>query len=296
VSDRRFGLLTTTLARLPATVGYAVADALGFLHWALFARRRRAALDNLAAMLPDAAPAERRRIVRAMMRSYVRMMFEFFRLPGLPADALDDGIEIVGLDHVRRALEKGRGVIVTSSHIGNWELGAVVLARHGHPVNAVAGVQFGRWLSGDVREAKAQLAVATIAPEDGFRKLWRALSRNEILALMVDGDIYSQGVECQFFGRPTAWPSGPGSLSMRTGAPVVAGYCERIAPGRFHVRLEPYLDPADFSDADALNAAIASLTEAHIRAHIEQWCIFRALWPPASAPATAVQTAARARA
>jgi lauroyl/myristoyl acyltransferase len=83
---------------------------------------------------------------------------------------------------------------------------------------------------------------------------------------------------------------------MRTGAPVVAGYCERIAPGRFRVRLEPYLDPADFSDADALNAAIASLTEAHIRAHIEQWCIFRALWPTASASVAAVQTAARARA
>jgi len=279
VSDRRFGFLTTALARLPANVGYALADLLGFIHWACFPRRRRAALDNLAAMLPDVTKARRRQIARAMMRSYTRMLYEFFRLPGLPAGELADGIEVEGLEHVRAALAKGRGVIVTSSHIGNWELGAVVLARRGHPVNAVAGVQFGRWLSGDVREAKAQLAVATISPEDGFRKLWRALARNEILALIVDGDVYSQGAECEFFGRSTLWPSGAGSLAMRTGAAVVAGYCERLARGRFRVHLEPALEPADFPDAHALNAAIARITETHIRRHIDQWCIFRPLWP-----------------
>jgi KDO2-lipid IV(A) lauroyltransferase len=293
LGDRRLDFLTAVLARLPDRVGYALADTLGVLHYAFFPRRRRAALANVRAMLPNTSAADRRRMVRGMMTSYVRMLFEFFRLPALTPERRDAAIEVVGMENVRAALELGRGVVLTSCHIGNWELGAVVVARDSHPVNAVAGVQFGRWLAGDVREAKAQLAVATISPEDGFRKIWRALSRNEIVALMVDGDVYSQGVECPFFGRKVEWPSGPGSLAKRTRSPVVAGYCERLGPGRFRVCLEPALDPDAFADAHALNAAIAAVTEAHIRPRIEQWCIFRPLWPTASDAHTANAVAER---
>jgi lauroyl/myristoyl acyltransferase len=295
--DRIFALLTRLLARIPSPLGYALADFLGFLHWACFPSRRRAARANVDAMLPRATVAERRRIVRAMMRSYTRMLFEFFRLPGLTDARLADGIEVLGLEHVRRALDRGHGVIVTSCHVGNWELGAIALARAGFRVNAVAGVQFGRWLAPRVRDAKAGLEVATIAPEDGFRKLWRALARNEIVALMVDGDIYSQGVACNFFGRPTSWPSGPGSLAIRTGALVVAGFCERVRRDRFRVVLEPPLLPGDFESADALNAAIAAATERHVAAHIDQWCIFRPFWPatPTTAPDPVAQ-ATRVRA
>ena len=297
VSRRIFALLTGLLARTPMRIGYALADAAGWLHYVFFRTRRAAARDNIEAMLPDASAEERDRVVRGMMRSYLRMVFEFFRLPRLPAQRLQDLADATNWQGIDRALERGRGVIVTCCHVGNWELGAVALARHGHKVNAVAGVQFGRWLSGEVRDAKAGLAVATIAPEDSYRKLWRALSRNEAVALMVDGDVFSPGVACRFFGRDTQWPSGPGALAMRTGASVVAAYCERTGPGRFHIFLEEPLDPRDFASAAELNAAIASHTERHIREHIDQWCIFRRLWPTAAAAlGEAVEPAQRIRA
>ncbi len=129
-----------------------------------------------------------------------------------------------------------------------------------------------------VRDAKSELAVHTIRPEDGYRKLWRALSRNDLLALMVDGDIFGQGVVLPFFERKVRWPAGPGVLSKRTGAPVVSGYCQRIAGGRFRVVLEPMLDPETFDSADALNVAIAATTQRQILENIAQWCIFRSFW------------------
>jgi len=297
VPNRLFRLLTLLISGIPQRVGYAFTDALAPVHYWLFPRRRNSALANLGTMLPDLSPRQRRRKVLSMMRSYNRMLFEFFRLPGLSRSDFESSIEIVGLEHVRDALSRNRGLIVTSCHVGNWELGAVCLAREGYHVNAVAGVQFGRWLAGDVRTAKEALSVTTIAPEDGFRKLWRALSRNEIVALMVDGDVFSPGVTCPFFGRPTAWPSGPGTLAKRTGAPVVAGFCERTSPGSFRVVLEPAIDPVRFAEAAEINAAIATVTERHIREHIEQWCIFRPLWEPAPSPSEeASPDTARARA
>src|SRR5207249_4287802 len=154
------------------------------------------------------------------------------------------------------------------THVGNWELAGVVLAHWGYTLNAVAGVQLNRWLTSAVRETKSELAIQTVSLEDGFRKLLRALERNELVALMADGDLFHQGEPVEFFGRETRWPSGPGVIAQRTGAPVICGYCERTGPGRFRIVIEPPLDPAEFPGASALNARIAEVCSRHIREHV----------------------------
>jgi KDO2-lipid IV(A) lauroyltransferase len=171
-------------------------------------------------------------------------------------------------------------VILTGTHIGNWELAAVVLAHWGYTLHAVAGVQLNRWLTPAVRESKSELAIHTVSPEDGFRKLWRALERNELVALMVDGDVYNHGVNVEFFGHEMRFPAGPGVLAQRTGALIISGFCERLGNGRFRLVMEPALDPATFPDTAALNAAVIANSERHIRAHLDQWCIFRPMWEP----------------
>ena len=275
-----FGWLTGWIASVPLGFGYWIAELLGEVHFRFFPARRHKALANLAIMLPRASRRERLRIVRRMMTSYNRMMFEFFRLPHLERDELLRSVEVVGREHLEQAVERGRGVIITCSHIGNWELAAVVLAHWGYTLHAVAGVQLNRWLTPAVRETKRELAIHTVSPEDGFRKLWRALERNELVALMVDGDVYSHGVPVEFFGHEMRFPSGPGQLAQRTGALIISGYCERTANGRFRIFIEPALDPAAFPTIAALTARVAEHTERHIRSHLDQWCIFRPLWEP----------------
>ncbi len=285
-----FGWLTSLIAGLPARLGYALADLATWLHWIAFPARRHAALANLAAILPRAARRDRARVARRMMRSYNRMMYEFFRLPHLSREELLRSVEVSGKEHLDQAVARGRGVIITSTHLGNWELAGVTVAQWGYALHAVAGVQLSRWLSGAVRDTKTELSITTISPEDGFRKILRALEHNDPVALVVDGDVYTHGVTVEWFGRPTSFPAGPGVLAQRTGALVVPGYCERVAPGRFRVVIEPALDPAAFASTAELHQAIAAAAERHIRQHLDQWCIFRPLWParadePAPSPA-----------
>jgi KDO2-lipid IV(A) lauroyltransferase len=288
-----YGWLTALIASLPLGLGYALADWFSEIHFRFFPSRRHAALANLASVVPGASRRDRVRIVRRMMRSYNRMLFEFFRLPHMEREELLRSVEVVGREHLNEALARGNGVVITCTHIGNWELAAVVLAHWGHTLHAVAGVQLNRWLSDAVRETKTELAIHTVSHEDGFRKLIRALQRNELIALMVDGDVYHQGDTVDFFGMETRWPAGPGVLAMRTGAAVICGCCERVAPGRFRIVMEPILDPATFASASELNGEIARISAMHIRTHVDQWCIFRPLWEPA--PATAPEPVAGRR-
>ena len=280
-----FGWLTALIAGMPLRLGYLLAGALTEIHLRCFPSRRHAALANLATIMPRATRRERLRVARRMMYSYNCMLFEFFRLPHLTRQELLSSIEVVGREDLERAVARGRGVVMCGTHIGNWELAAVALAHWGYRLHAVAGVQLSRWLTPAVRETKAELAIQTVAPEDGFRKLLRALEHGDLVALMVDGDLYSHGAPVEMFGRETRWPAGPGVLAQRTGAQVICGYCERVAAGRFRIRLEPALDPAAFPTTAALNATIAQTAERHIREHVDQWCIFRPLWEGSPAPA-----------
>ena len=278
-----YGWLTGLMASLPLRLGYALAGALTELHYRVFPRRRHAALANLAVVLPGVSRRERARVARRMMCSYNKMLFEFFRLPHLERDDLLRAVETRGRDHLERAIARGKGVIITGAHIGNWELAAVVVAHWGYSLNAVAGVQLNRWLSPAVRETKSELAIQTVSHEDGFRKLIRALERNELVALMVDGDLFAHGQTVEFFGRDTRWPAGPGVLSQRSGASVLSVYCERLGDGRFRLHFEPAIDPVEYPTAAAINARVAEISSRQIREHVDQWCIFRPLWEPAAA-------------
>ncbi len=280
-----YGWLTAVISGMPAWLGYFLADLLTEIHFRFFPARRHAALANLAVILPRATRRERMRVARRMMRSYNRMMYEFFRLPHLDRNELLSSVEVVGREHLEAAVARGRGAILASSHIGNWELAAVLIAHWGHTLHAVAGVQLGRWLSGAVRETKSELSIVTVSPEDGFRKLLRALEHNDPVALVVDGDIYQHGVDVEFFGRTYSFPAGPGVLAQRTGAQVICGYCERVSRGRFRIVMEKPLDPATFPTTATLNQAVAGTIERHIREHLDQWCIFRPIWEAAPNPA-----------
>jgi KDO2-lipid IV(A) lauroyltransferase len=285
-----FGWLTALMASLPLTLGYLFASLLTEVHFRFFPQRRHNALANLAIALPRATRRERLQVVRRMMRSYNYMLFEFFRLPHLTRRELLESVEVEGREHLEQAVARGRGVILASTHIGNWELGAVMLAHWGYTLYAVAGVQLTRWLTPAVRETKTELAIHTVSPEDGFRRLLRALEHNDLVALMVDGDVYSHGQPVEFFGRETTFPSGPGVLAQRTGALILCGYCDRVGPGRFRIVFEPALDPSQFASVQAINAAVARTVERHIRDHVDQWCIFRPMWegvPQAEAVPTA---------
>jgi lauroyl/myristoyl acyltransferase len=288
-----FGWLTALMASLPLSLGYFLAGLLTDVHFRLFPDRRHSALANLAVAMPRATRRERMQVARRMMRSYNCMLFEFFRLPHLTRRELLDSVEVEGREHLDAAVARGRGVILASTHIGNWELAAVMLAHWGHTLYAVAGVQLTRWLTPAVRETKTELAIHTVSPEDGFRRLLRALEHNDLVALMVDGDVYQHGMQVEFFGRETPFPSGPGVLAQRTGALIICGYCERMGPGRFRIVMEPALDPAQFNSVQAINAAVAHTVERHIREHLDQWCIFRPMWEPAPQPESVQASAGR---
>jgi KDO2-lipid IV(A) lauroyltransferase len=259
-------------------------------HYYCFPSRRAAVLSNVHHVLNNSASPTFKELgekntAMLIFRSFNEFLYEFFKITAFDKAKMERSVTFEGLENLNAALSEGRGAIIATAHIGNWELGGAALAEMGYKLHVVAGVQFSERLSEHVKDMKRQINIAVVSPEDGYRALFRALRDNECVVLLVDGDVFVEGLSLELFSKPARVPSGAATLSLRTKAPVVPGYIKREGPFRFKLCMdspilpEPGTDKA--RDVEKLTEEIMSRVEGYIEQNLDQWCIFRDVWPAA---------------
>jgi KDO2-lipid IV(A) lauroyltransferase len=275
-------------------VAYAVADALAGPVALSFPSRRRAVAANLrriAAAARSPAPPTPRRV----FASYNRFFFEYLRLAGTLDPARFPRIAIEGEERLRAALAIGRGAILVTAHVGNWEAGALELARRGFHLRVVTGMQFHPRFTARARAWKERLGIEVSAGGEGFRPLLRTLAANGVVGLTVDGDVFGEAGTFSWLGIPTRLPTGPARLSLLAGAPVLPACIAREGAWRFRIRIADPL-PASLGPprgarraapeaTAALAGEIYDAVGAFVASHLDQWCLFRPLWPERPTPA-----------
>lgn len=220
------------------------------------------------------------RHIMKIFENQTRNTFELFASTRWSDEKIAQRFTIEGKEIMDEAVALGRGTILVSPHVGNWELAAIYLNSLGYKLYVVAGVQLNRLLTGAVREVKEKRGIEVISPDDSYRKFFKALKSNGIIALLLDGDVYTSSVRLKFFGRETDLPRGPVSLSRKSGAPIVGGYCRRLKNGRFHIFCEKILDGKELEEISNEEAKkkVYNHMENYIKMNLDEWCIFRNIW------------------
>ncbi len=277
---------------LPARAGYAAARAGARLHYRLAPGRRGAVAANITHALAFSRCGRRGRVpsggsesallkpmTLATFESHGALLFEWLRACAGGRFAL----RVEGSTHLDEALRQGRGGILVTCHLGNWEVAATELAAAGYPLTVVTGEQLGH-LAPAVRRDKARRGITVVRPADGMRTLYRQLRANRIVALLIDGDVRSHSNTVDFLGTPTQLPWGAVRLARSTGAALLAATMRRTAPGSFHATIHAPVDPT--GDARAVMRALLAPLEQAIAADPTQWCLFRPLWTDTSPAGT----------
>ena len=275
-----FRLTAAVASTLPGGARGALADAAAAVSYASSPARRSSVRENLS----NAGSPAGQRAVFAVFRHHARNIIEMFASSRWSDEQIRRRIGIDGGEALDEALKAGAGVILVTGHIGNWELGALYLASLGHRLHVVAGVQMNKLLTGAVKDAKEARGIEVVNPSTPYRRLLRALASGGVVALLVDGDVYTGGREIRFFGRSVKAPDGPVRLSRASGAPIVAGYCRRLGENRYRIHLETVLQAGEAStlpDDQALGRVYGAL-ERYVSDNADQWCIFRPFWGRAS--------------
>lgn len=254
--------LAEWLARhLPSRVAEALAGLVARLAFVLRAPARIALESNLSAF--DRRPRAVRRLARAAFQNFARTFVEFLGLERMTREALIEAVEVRGEEHLRRAYRAGRGVIVLSVHLGNWEWGAAALAARGHRMHVAARRHERPAIEAMFERRRRAFGLRRLAGRVLWPEAARLLRRRQCVALM--GDRIAPGTRHSV----CAWA---GALARRTGAIVLPAVTLRRGRGRYVVIVDPPLSP----DACASGGFRAAMRR-HLARHLSEWCAFEPL-------------------
>jgi len=265
--------------RLPAGVVLALWRTLAWLAGDVLRLRRRVVDRQLASCFPDLPPRERRRLARGVYDHLARTMADL--LGARPTAAAAAVIVQPGWEAVDRALAGGRGAIVASAHLGNFELGGRVLAARYRLLDVVKPLRnrrFDRWLQAQRRRH----GIGTVTVDGAAPAVLAHLRAGGLVSLLLDQDAGAGGVRIPFLGREaSAWP-GAARISLQTGCPVIPMGIIRRPDGSHVLHVGPALSPAgrtgDEAGIRAYTAEISLAVESWVRLAPEQWFWVHRRW------------------
>jgi phosphatidylinositol dimannoside acyltransferase len=263
------------LRALPPGLRHSAAAPGGTAWFWLSPKQRRAALLNYAAALGrEPGDPEVARIARRAFQNYGRMLMDFLLLGSLSPAELIDRMSHDGRDNLDAALALGRGVIMAVPHMGSWDMAGSYAGALGYRISAVAET-FPGSLNEAVVETRQRFGLQVITlGRPAVRAITEALAANRVVALLCDLE-QGPGVDVRFFGRRAVVPGGPAAFALKTGAALLPATQYVVAPGRYHVHLDPALGLGAGETRESLMQRVVSRFEEFIKERPDQWYAFR---------------------
>ena len=259
-----------TLARWPWPLVRRVAPGLGRVLGILMPRRRRVAEVNLAICFPNLDAAQRAGLLRAHLRSLGLSVFEFLRAWWGPLAPLDQGFELVGLEHLEAARADGRGVLLIGPHFMTLETCTRLLCQFA-PIAGMYRPHETKAMDWAVRHGRLRHATAMFA-RDELRPAIRHLKGGGILWFAPDQETRrGDSVFVPFFGRPAWSLTSTHQMARLSGARVLPLFHQRLPDGRYRMEIGAPLEDFPTRDPVADTARVMALLEDTIRRAPEQY-------------------------
>jgi KDO2-lipid IV(A) lauroyltransferase len=249
----------------------------------LVPRLRRIANRNLT-MAGFSNPNE---IADGIFLSIARLLRTFARLPRLTPQNISELIHYEGLDNFQNALARGHGVLVSTAHLGNWELSAFAHAWMTAPMHIVVRPIDNPRIDALVERYRGLSGNHIIEKKDAARGILKALKSGAAVGILIDQNTtLDQGVFIDFFGMKACAGTAFAKLAHHSGAAVVPGFALwSDQEQRYILRFYPEIPLS--GDVAEDTQRIHSQLESVIRKYPDQWLWIHRRWktrPPGEPP------------
>jgi KDO2-lipid IV(A) lauroyltransferase len=268
------------IAHLPAAVSLWIGRRLGNLAWYVLPRRRAITRANLIRAFGDeVSPAEIERLARGSFEHFGMNLAEVCVLLFRPRGAILARVELAGHEHVEKAAAEGKGILLLSAHLGNWELLAPSHALTAFALSIVVRPLDEPILQRLAERFRLRSGVELIAKRNALRDILKALRQGRMVGMLLDqNSSRAEGVFVPFFRVPASTSKGLATISLRTGAPVVPVFIRRIAGGRHRVEFDAAVPRPNDGEPMTYTAEFNRVIESAIRRAPEQWFWMHERW------------------
>lgn len=292
---RVFKLILFLTKIVPLKAMLPVASALGHFGYCASKRYRNVGLKNLTIAFGDTmSDAEKHAVVDRVFRNFAKAAIaEFAYIGSLSPDDVRKLVQISkeDEDYLWSIYRRGRGLLFITGHFGNFELGAKRVAIEGIKLSVVARMDGNAMMADLINGIRKDGGYEVLGRGNAAKPVIKRLRSGQAVAMLPDQK--SEDVWVSFFGRPSGTVAGPAIIALRTGAPLVPGFCVRQADDSFRMLVMREIDITSTGDQDAdverimtdVNAAI----EKAIRLYPDQWLWLHDRWRVAPPPEVAAK-------
>jgi lauroyl/myristoyl acyltransferase len=269
---------------VPAPVFAFFARLLASIYWRLAAHRREIVIQNLLPVL-NGDRLQATRIGRELITEFFLKVTDLWRYEsGVPFESWLG--EWNGWEHFTAAHARGKGVLLVTPHLGNWEFGGAFLVEHGYPLLVLTQPEPDQRLTELRQRSRALRGVETlVVGEDAFAfiEIIKRLQAGATVALLLDRPPAPTAVNVELFGHPFPASIAAAELARASGCAIVPVYIVRRPKGHLaHILPEITYDRAAIGSRDArlrLTQEILRAFEPVIRQHLAHWFHFIPIWP-----------------
>ncbi len=289
-------IATLPLAVLPHRLALKVGGYLGELLFLCWGSRRKIAIENLKAAVSrkalsiSATPEE---VIRENFRNLGRSFAEVVKIYYGLGDHIIRDVKIRGVENFVKASKQGKGILLITGHCGNWELNALAGAANVTTMHIVARPIDNPYLNRLIERTRRKYGNRVIYKKGALKKILFALSKNEVVAILMDQSVVSsEGVIADFLGKKDYTMKTPAVIAMKTGSAVLPAFIRRSEDGHIiEVGEELVLDRSDGGEKTvyANTVRMSQSIEEYIKKYPEEWLWMHRRWKRISDPAMSAE-------
>ncbi|MDI6704524.1 MAG: lysophospholipid acyltransferase family protein [bacterium] len=256
-------------------LGMRFVDLLYFL--AGLTRYRNYVINNIRLAFKDEYTIRELHVIsKNHLYNLVKAIVELLRFPLLNKENITKYVtEVKGLEHLDKALAKGKGVILVTGHFGNWELISAYLSLNGYKVNVLVQRQSKRTFDDLFNRSREGVGTRVIYNRDNPRTLLRLLKRNEILGILADQHGESKRVITPFFSQNVSVPPGPVIFARKTQASLIPIFIIRKRDDKHRIEILPEIEirhtECKDKDLELNSSEWMGILEDYIRRYPDHW-------------------------
>lgn len=252
-------LFIRLISFLPLSLAQRIGVLLGLCFYVLPTRLRHCTRVNIDLCWPELDAQQKELLIKNSLIHTGMTVMETGAMLCWPQQRIMSLIQSVsGEEHLKQAIERDKGVILLTPHLGCWEIAGLYVGHH-HPATFLYKPPKIKALAAWLKAARQRSGAKLVATNElGPRHLLRVLTKEHgVIGLLPDQEPpEGKGIFCPFFGIEANTMTLAVKLAQKTGAAIIFGFAERLAKGRGYRLFAIAADKAIY-DADLRNAVTA---------------------------------------
>jgi KDO2-lipid IV(A) lauroyltransferase len=278
-----FVLFSWCFRLLGLNISRKFASILAFVFFYFIPIRKKVVFNNLKIAFPENNYHTNKKLAFKIYLSFAITLVEIMCLPFLNKSNLNDSLDCSYTEFIIEKYNQGKGVILLSSHFGNWEFGAIATAIQTQlPFSVVVKPLRNPLVNEWMNKSRTKFGNEIVPLGISIRKTYQTLKEKKIVAMIADQRGPMEGVKVNFFGKKVSIYTGPAALAQKTGAPLICVIAIRGKDYKYKMDLveisQDNLPESEEEKILEISQRYTSYLEKVIREHPEQWLWMHNRW------------------